>query len=187
MATYYTFRKSAIEKPQHLELTENGIQIVKDEGKPKAFVSYKDLESIRLKYLANNRYRTNNYCCQLKVRGATFDIYSNSYKGIGNFVDQAEDYVPFVKELVNLTKIANPNCLLYAGQTPFVFYGNIVAILIMVFFFSLVFHHLPVSPGFNIFVKVALIGYYAVFLVKSFVINKPGQFTGEEIPTYVLP
>ncbi|TZF83604.1 hypothetical protein FW774_08990 [Pedobacter sp. BS3] len=186
MNTSYIFRKSALEKTQYWELTDEGI-LCRQEGKTDALIPYQKVQSIRLSYLANNRYRLNNYCCKITAGQKTADILSSSYEGMATFNNQADTYIPFVKELVKRVKNTNPYCNLYAGQTPFVFYGNIAFTFVIVVILFLIFYYLPISGGLSIFVRLMLIGYYAIFLVKSFRVNKPQQITGYEIPANILP
>ncbi len=186
MGIVYSFRKSALEKPQYWQLTDECITM-EQEGGRSVRIPYSWVKSIRLRYLANNRYRTNNYCCSITVPEGTLDIYSSSYKGFADFSNEAATYVPFVRELVQKVVAANPSCILYSGQKPAVYYGNIVFTIAMVAVLFMVFYYLPVSMGFSIVVKLMLIGYLSIFLIKSFRVNKPRQFTGTEIPANVLP
>jgi pilus assembly protein TadC len=186
MNTKYSFRKSVIEKPQYWELTDQCI-LMKQEGGHDLQIPYSQVQSIRLRYLPNNRYRTNNYCCSIAFEQTALDIYSSSYEGIASFSNEAATYVPFVKELVQRAKAANPLCTVYTGQKPIVYYGNAVFTVVMVIALFLLFHYLPVSMGLGIFVKLLLIGYLGIFLIKSLRVNKPRQLTGSDVPANVLP
>jgi hypothetical protein len=160
---------------------------MKQEGSRDLQIPYDQVSNIRLRYLANNRYRTNNYCCSITFGQTSLDIYSSSYLGIADFNNQAATYVPFVKELVQKVKAANPSCIVYTGQKPAVYYGNVVFTIVMVVVLFLIFHFLPVSIGFGIIVKLLLIGYLSIFLIKSLKVNKPTQLTGSELPSNILP
>lgn len=187
MNTNYTFRKSVLEKPQFWELTEHGVAY-KQESKNDILIPYDKVQSIRLLYLPNNRYRLNNYCCKITVNNRVFDINSCTYRSFATFDDQAETYVPFVKELVRKVKTANPNCILRTGQNPSTWYGNIIFVIIAALALFFLFHFFTAEFGkFFIVVKLLLIGYMAVYLAKSIKVNKPKQLEGSEIPDYVLP
>jgi len=99
----YSFRKSAIEKTQYLELTENDI-ICRQENRKDIRIPYKNVQSIRLLFLANNRYRPNSYSCKIDIGNSSFDIHSYKYEGFTDFKEQTAQYVPFVKELVRRIK-----------------------------------------------------------------------------------
>jgi hypothetical protein len=184
----YTFRKSAIEKPQHWELTEQGL-LHAQQGRREILTPYAEIQNIRLLYLPNNRYRLNNYCCKITMANKTVhDINSCTYQSFATFGDQAETYIPFVKELVQKVKAANPGCKILAGQTPFAYYGNIVFVVVAVTFVFLLFSWLPVDYGkFYIIIKLILIAYMGIYLAKSIRVNKPKQLDGTEIPDTVLP
>ncbi|MCZ2224930.1 MAG: hypothetical protein LC122_15010 [Chitinophagales bacterium] len=140
-------------------------------------------------YYANSRYRVNNYCCKITTRNqAVFDIYSSTYEGFANFLDQAETYTPFVKELVQKAKSANPNCEIRTGQTSLTYYGNILFVVVAVIFLLLIFSFLPGNYSkLYFFIKLVAIAYLGFYLVKSIRVNKPSQLTGTEIPDNVLP
>jgi len=187
MNTNYTFRKSVLEKPQFWELTEQGVAC-RQENKNDILFSYDKVQSIRLLYLPNNRYRLNNYCCKITVNDRVFNINSCTYRSFATFDDQAETYVPFVKELVRKVKTANPDCTLRTGQNPATWYGNIIFVIIAVLALFFLFNFFPAEFGkFFIVIKLLLIGYMAVYLAKSIKVNKPKQIEGSEIPDNVLP
>ncbi|MCB0708407.1 MAG: hypothetical protein KDC15_03330 [Chitinophagaceae bacterium] len=184
----YTFRKSVLEKPQHWELTGQEL-VCTQEGGANFRIPYTRVQKIRLLYLPNNRYRLNNYCCKITMtNNRTFDINSCTYESFATFPDQAETYIPFVKELVKNVKAANPDCKILTGQTPFAYYGNIVFVVVAVSFLFLIFSWLPVDYGkFYIIIKLIVIVYMGAYLAKSIKVNKPRQLSVNEIPDYVLP
>lgn len=187
MNTNYTFRKSAIEKVQRWELAEQRI-MGRFEDKYDLRLPYAAVNSIRLFYLPNNRYRLNNYCCKITVDQVEFDIHSCTYKSLATFGDQSEMYVRFVKELVQKVKAANPDCKILIGQTAKAYYGNLVFTVVAVLSLLFLFHYLPVDEGnFFVIIKLLLIGYLGVYLAKSIRVNKPKQLEGIEIPDYILP
>lgn len=184
----YTYRKSALQKPQSWELSEQGISYRQEKG-TNIQISYSEIESLRLFYHPNNRYRLNNYCCKITLKNQTvYDIYSCTYKGMADFGDQAETYIPFVKELVQKAKSANPACEIWTGHTPFTYYGNIVFVVVAVSFLFLLFSLIPAEykSGF-IFIKLIVIGFMGIYLAKSIKVNKPKKISGTEIPKNVLP
>jgi len=186
MNTNYTFKKSAIEKSQYWELTEQGI-VRRQQGRNDMHIPYSKVQSIRLLFLANNRYRLNNYCCRITAGKTVLDIYSSSYEGVGKFGEQASTYVPFVKELVQKTKTAHPACRILTGQTAAVYYGNLLLTVIVVIGLMLIFQYLPISWGLSLIIKLLLIGYLGFYILKSIKVNKPRQVEGSEIPDYCLP
>ncbi len=188
MNAHYTFRKSVLEKPQRWELTEQELVCTQEAG-ANFRIPYTRVQKVRLLYLPNNRYRLNNYCCKITMtNNRTFDINSCTYESFATFPDQAETYIPFVKELTQKVKEANPDCKILAGQTPFAYYGNIVFVVVAVSFLFLLFSWLPVDYGNSfIVVKLIVIGYMGIYLAKSLKVNKPRQLTGTEIPGTVLP
>lgn len=188
MNAHYTFRKSAVEKPQHWELSEQDVSR-SQESRNDIRIPFTDVEKIRLFYLPNNRYRLNNYSCKITTKNKNvYDIYSCTYESFATFGDQGELYIPFVKELVQKIKAANPDCKIFTGQTPFTYYGNIVFVVVAVLFLFLLFSWLPVDYGkFYIIIKLILIVYMGIYLAKSIKVNKPRQLAGTEIPYYVLP
>ncbi len=188
MDNIYTYRKSALQKPQGRELLDQGISCHQERG-TNIQISYPEIESIRLFYHPNNRYRLNNYCCKLTLKNqATYDIYSCTYKGIADFGDQAETYIPFVKELVQRAKAANPDCEIRTGHTPLTYYGNIVFVILAVLAVFLIFSMFPdgYKNGFVV-VKLIVIGFMGIYLAKSIKVNKPELINGTEIPNNVLP
>jgi hypothetical protein len=188
MDTNYTFRKSAIEKIQRWELTEQGL-LRQQQDRRDVRLPYTKIQSIRLFYLPNNRYRLNNYCCKLSTGSkTTLDIYSCTYEGFATFGDQAEAYIPFVKELVQKVRSANPDCKILTGQTAAAYYGNIVFAVVAVSFLFMLFYWLPVDyRNFYIIIKLIVIAYMGIYLAKSIKVNKPGRLDGSEIPERILP
>ncbi|MCO6498495.1 MAG: hypothetical protein J5I50_12630 [Chitinophagaceae bacterium] len=188
MGNIYTYRKSALEKPQSWELSDQGISCRQEKG-TNIQISYPEIESLRLFYHPNNRYRLNNYCCKITLKNqATYNIYSCTYKGIADFGNQAETYIPFVKELVQRTKAANPDCEIQTGHTPLTYYGNIVFVIVAILAVFLIFSVFPdgYKNGFVV-VKLIVIGFLGIYLAKSIRVNKPRLIFGTEIPNNVLP
>lgn len=188
MDSLYTFRKSVLEKPQSWELSEQDVSCSQEVG-ISVKIPYTEIEKIRLFYHPNNRYRLNNYCCKITLKNqAVYDIYSCTYDGFATFGDQAENYVLFVKGLVQKVKAVNPDCKLLTGHTPFTYYGNILFVIVAVAFLFLLFYWLPVDyRNFFIVVKLIVILYMGAYLAKSIKVNKPRQLDGSEIPDFVLP
>lgn len=186
--SHYSVRNSALEKPRNWELSEQAISCTQEAGINKQIL-FSDIQKIRLFYHPNNRYRLNNYCCKITSKSReNFEINSCTYNGFADFIDQAETYTPFVKELVQKAKAANPECKLLTGHTPFTYYGNIFFVIVAVAFLFLLFSWVPAEykNGF-IIIKLIVIGYFGIYLAKSIKVNKPKQLDGTEIPGNVLP
>lgn len=188
MNSLYTFRKSVLEKPQRWELSDQDISCSQEAG-INVKIPFTQMEKVRLFYHPNNRFRLNNYCCKITLKNqAVYDIYSCTYNGFATFGNQAENYVPFVKELVQKVKTVNPDCKILTGHTPFTYYGNILFVFVAVSFLFLFFYWLPVNfRNFSIIVKLIVIVYLGAYLAKSISVNKPRRLYGNEIPDYVLP
>lgn len=188
MGSLYTFRKSALQNPQIWELSEQSVNCHQEQSQ-KTEISYLEIDRLRLFYHPNNRYRLNNYCCKITLKNQIlFDIYSCSYKGIADFGDQSENYVPFVKELVQRVKTANPTCEIWTGHTPLTYYGNIVFAVGAVLAIFLILSIVPneYRNGF-VLVKLIVIGFMGIYLAKSIRVNKPRKISGTEIPLNALP
>lgn len=181
----YTFKKSAITKAQHLELAEQGI-IIKQDGHVDVLIPYQAIQSIRLCYTPV-RYRENNYSCIIKYGSTITKILSTSYESMTNFSSHADTYNPFVTQLIEKTKAINSSVKINTGQTPVMFYGSIIFVFLMIALLFAVFTLLPVSGTTSIFIKLALVGYYLFYLLKSFRVNKPKQITGTVLPPDILP
>jgi len=186
MSANYSFRKSVFEKTQYWELGDQ-YMVRREEGLRDIRISYSNVQSIRLSFLPNNRYRPNNYCCEIEAGQDSLEFYSCSYQGIGDFSNDAATYVPFVKEMVQRVKTVNPSCTIYAGQKPVAYYGSLIFTIVVVIALFLMFYYLPVPMGMGIVIKLLLIGYLGVYLVKSFRVNKPAEIASTEIPADVLP
>lgn len=184
----YTFRKSAIEKAQRWELSDQGL-LRSQQGHHDILIPYTKIQKIRLFYHPNNRYRLNNYCCKIIItNNIAFEINSCTYESFASFYAQSETYIPFVKELVQKVKAANKDCKMIVGHTAPTYYGNIVFVVVAVLILFLLFSWMPADyRNFIIVIKLIVIVYMGIYLAKSIRVNKPGHFEGTEIPDRVLP
>lgn len=184
----YTFRKSAIEKAQRWEFSDQGL-LCSQQGHHDILIPYTKIQKIRLFYHPNNRYRLNNYCCKITLQNQIhYDIYSCTYDGFATFGDQSETYIPFVKELVQKVKAANEDCKMIVGYTAPTYYGNILFVVVALSALFLLFSWMPAGyRNFFIVIKLIVIVYMGIYLAKSIRVNKPGHFEGTEIPDRVLP
>lgn len=185
MNTSYTFKKSAFEKIQHWELTDNGLSF-KQEGKTDALIPYQYISTIRMQYKPF-RYRTYNYSCIISTGTSSVELFSTSYEGFADFSDLRETYTPFVKELVKTVQENNPNCIIQVGQTSSVFFGTLALNIFLLFVLLGLVYFIPIQGNMSIVIKLVLVGYYFFYVVKSFKKNKPKQATSSEIPSEVLP
>lgn len=181
----YTFRKSASDKLQHWEITEQGLLCTDTDQKN--LVPYGFIQSIRLQFQPYRNFRHNNYRCRITTtNGKVIDILSTSYVGFADFTDEAETYVPFVKELVKTTKSENPNSLIYLGQTTSVYNGNQALILIAIAFALVLIFSFPIGQKRLLSLLLIIIGAWQ-YLRMSKNINQPQTLEGSEIPDYMLP
>lgn len=185
MNTCYTFKKSAIEKIQHWELTDGGISF-RQEGKADALVPYQHISSIKVSYKPF-RFRPNNYSCIISAGAVKTEIFSTSYENFGKFSDLRATYTPFVKELVHNTRNANPFCQITAGQSHIKYYGHLLLTSSVIAMLLILFSFIPIVGGVAFTIKMLLIGYYIVYIFKSFYINVPHNVNGYDIPPKVLP
>lgn len=185
MNTSYTFKKSAIEKIQHWELTNTGVSF-KQEGKADALIPYQHISSIRVSYKPF-RFRANNYSCIISAGTGKTEIFSTSYESFGKFSDLRATYTPFVKELVHNTRNANPFCQIAAGQSHIKYYGHILVTSSVIVMLLILFSFIPIVGGVAFTIKMLLIGYYIVYIFKSFYVNVPKSVSGYAIPQKVLP
>lgn len=186
----YTYRKSILRKPVTYTLTDRGLLITSIEFKDK-ITPYLDIKALRFEYLPNNRYDTNRYSCTVyTIDNNEYQILSTTYAGIANFESQAASYLIFVKALLSLVRNANPNSIIYNGQTNFKYFGNMVFIILTFLLFFVFLSYLPISSSSSssIIFKLILVGFYSFYLVISFKKNYPRKLKNDqEIDEKVLP
>lgn len=184
----YTFRKSVLTQPETWSVTPFGLDYTID-GVTHFDCPYQDISSVRLKYQPS-RAKTNNYVCEIEFfppKTLIVKIPSISYVSFANFEDKGPAYSSFVKDL--LTEIAkiNPKCKFYSGKKMSAFIlenaFTLVAVILLFWLFTIMGEAITGL----IAVKVILIIYYLYFIIKGFIINKPGYFDPNAISSKVLP
>ncbi len=180
----YTFRKSALDKTCQWIVADQGLIHICEDTKKQ--ISYKDIQSIRLQFQPYNRYRHNNYRCRITAYGTDIDVLSTSYVDFSEFTDKAKTYTPFIKTLVRKTKSENPDCIIYLGQKPAAFNGNILLVVTAIVFALVLLFSFPIGEGRILGVLLIVIGAWH-YLRMSFSVNRPQIMEGYEIPDYVLP
>lgn len=185
MNTSYTFKKSAIEKIQHWELTDIGV-LFRQKDKADTMVPYRHISNISMSYKPF-RFRPNNYSCTISANTGKAEIFSTSYENFGNFSDLSTTYTPFVRELVQRTRNANPFCQITAGQSHIQYYGHLLLTSSVIAMLLILFSFIPIAGGVAFALKMMLIGYYIIYIFKSFYINVPRSVSGYDIPQKVLP
>lgn len=183
----YTFRKSAFDNLQHWEIAEQGLMCTDMKTNQQNQLPYSFIQSIRLQFQPYRDFRHNNFRCRITtINGNTIDILSTSYIGFAEFRDEAETYTPFVKALVKKTKSVNPNCMIYLGQAPSAFNGNLVLIVVAVVFAFWMIFSIPMGQSRLLALLLIIIGAWR-YLKMSRNINRPQTNHNDEIPDYVLP
>lgn len=187
MGLSYTFRKSALDNLQRWDVTAQGLLCTDTKTEQQNLVHYSFIQSVRLQFQPYREFRHNNFRCRITTTNVgVIDILSTSYVDFAEFSDEAKTYTPFVKALVKQVKSVNPNCVIYLGQAPAVFKGNLVLILVVVAFAFWLIFAIPIGQNRVLALLLIIIGALQ-YLKMSKNINSPQQFNGEEIPDDVLP
>jgi hypothetical protein len=151
-------------------------------------MAYGEVKELRLLYdparAAPNRFR----CDLNSVAGHRVTLMSRSFVAPGTYEDRASGYAPFVREIIKRVSESAPHCKLYAGQTPWSFYGGHVLALIGV----LIIAHLAarfggLPPNAALILNGVMVGAYAVLALRTARRNRPRSFKPQSIPSDMLP
>lgn len=155
-------------------------------------IALSDLRGLRLIY-SPGRYDTNRFECLLsaKVEGARIKrrITSMHFRGLGDFVDQADTYTPFVRALCQRAAAQNPAVQVRAGYTPVAYYAGLLFFILgigaLAAFFIVeweVMQRLPRTP-----VRLLLLGSLLLLLAAVYRRNRPRTLRADSLPEELLP
>lgn len=181
----YTVRKSVLESARTWTVDENGLSWSAPDSSGR--LAFSDMRAIRLDWSAS-RFDTARHTVRVSGRtGTAAAIVSTSYKGIGNFSDQAECFVPFVRALIGLAHRANPHCEFWAGASPVKYAGNVLALAAGVLALAAVLLTIGSPLTGLIAMKILLIVFLAPLGVRWLIVNWPRRFDPRQIPADLLP
>lgn len=147
---------------------------------------------LRLIY-APGRYETNRFQCEVIAQAdgkrVKKNIGSFHFRGLADFVDQADTYTPFVRTLCQRTAQQNPALRLLAGYTPTAYYLSLILIvLVLAAFGAFLFieweriWRLPRTPT-----RLILLGSLLLIMLAMFRRNRPRTLQPNALPAELLP
>lgn len=155
-------------------------------------VALSDLRWLRLRY-SPGRLDRNRFDCllsaQVDEKRVSHRITSMHFRGLGDFVDQADTYTPFVRALCQRAAAENPTLRVMAGYTPFFYYAGLLFLLLLLSAFVTflvvewsVMQRLPQTP-----VRLLLLGSLLLLLASAYRRNRPRSVQADSLPDELLP
>ncbi|NWF35887.1 hypothetical protein [Mariprofundus sp. KV] len=183
----YTHRNSLIHENRTYRIGDDALSW-QDDNKSGERLLYSDIHSVEAQF-APSRVQSNRYLMRLRTRNnGKIDITNTTYKGIGDFEELNESYVPFVSELHRKIAEMNPAAAFKQGSS---WAGYLVAIvvtiaLVLVIIGAGVFF-LTAGMVWVAAIKLAILIFFFPRLLRYVKRNKPGSYDPLKLPADILP
>lgn len=181
-------RASALERETIWSLQPDGLHW-QTEGCRAQSEAYKNMVEIRLRF-APTPADHQRYCCEIKTQGGRgLTIVSTHYVGLARFEDRGATYGSLVRELIARVKQARPAVRLWAGMARPVYYRLMASIglagMLLIWAVGLPGAGSEMSTG--SWVRVAGMLLLVSLTWSFFKVNRPRDFSAEDIPAELLP
>lgn len=183
----YCHRHSFLTKKRTYQLGNRAL-IWQDEDGPEMAMPYDDIMSVEGQY-SPSRVQSNRYLLSIKSRKKErVDITNTTYKGYGDFQENNDSYVPFIRELHRKIMAQNPDVIFKKGISQVGYYLSILtaALLLIVVIVAGYFFFIHGYITVVIF-KVVFIIYYFPSLMRYIQKNKPGIYDPIALPSEIIP
>jgi hypothetical protein len=181
----YTVRRHAFEKERTWSIEPSGLAWKSADAS--GYIGFGEIASLRLEWAATRADRS-RYACHVTGPAGGFEtIVSTTYAGPMNFPDQADAYVPFIRELVRRVAQENPGCRFEAGATSFRWLTSIAAMTLGLIFLGMVLLAIGLPLTGLIVAKLALLAILVPIAISWIGKNRPRRFVPPDIPRNVLP
>jgi len=183
----YAHRNSLLSQLRSYRIEDDALYW-QDDHQPEVRLAYADINSVEAQF-SPTRVQANRYLLRLKTRSkGNVDITNTSYKGIGDFEELNETYVPFVIELHKKSAAKNPAISFKKGSS---WAGYIFAIVVAVALIALI-------AGAGVFflvsgmiwiaaIKLAILIFLFPRLIRYIKRNKPASYNPLMLPDHALP
>ncbi|WP_373503277.1 hypothetical protein [Aestuariivirga sp.] len=181
----YTVRRNAFEPERTWSIEPSGLAWKSADAS--GHIGFGEIASLRLEWAATRADRFRFACHVAASGGGTEAIVSTTYAGPMNFPDQADAYVPFIRELVRRVSQENPGCRFEAGATSFRWLASLAAMTLGLIFLGMVLLSIGLPLTGLIAVKLALLAFLVPLAIAWIRKNRPRHFVPPAIPRNVLP
>ncbi|WP_321395962.1 hypothetical protein [Emcibacter sp.] len=136
-----------------------------------------------------SRVQSNRYRLRIKSRkNDRIDITNTSYIGIGDFKENNETYISFVKELHQKMMTQNPNIIFKSGISPAGYYLSILmAVLLLIVLVAAGYFFFSQGMIAVVFIKAVFIIFYYPSLIRYIQKNKPGFYDPIVLTPDIIP
>jgi len=159
-----------------------------DDDKPEVSLPYADIKSVEAQF-APSRVQANRYLLRLHSKHhGKVDITNTTYKGIGDFEELNETYVPFVRELHRKIAKVNPAAQFKQGSSwaGYIFSIFVTIALVLVIIGAGMFF-LAVGMLWIAAIKLVILLFFFPRLMCYVKRNKPGNYDSCNLPVKILP
>jgi len=183
----YSHRNSLIHENRTYRIGDDALYW-QDDDKPEERLLYSDINSVEAQF-APSRVQSNRYLMRLRTRSkGKIDITNTTYKGIGDFEELNESYVPFVQELHRKIAEVNPAAAFKQGSSwaGYIFAILVTIVLVLVIIGAGMFF-LTAGMVWVAAIKLAILIFFFPRLLRYVKRNKPGTYDPFNLPADILP
>lgn len=183
----YSHRNSLIHKCRTYRIEDDAL-CWQDDDKLEERLSYSDIQSVEARF-APSRVQSNRYLARLKTRNnAKIDITNTTYKGIGDFEELNDSYVPFVIALHHKIAEMHPAIVFKQGSSwaGYIFAIGVTIALVVVIIGAGMFF-LTTGMIWVAAIKLAILIFFFPRLLRYVKRNKPGNYDPFNLPADILP
>lgn len=149
-----------------------------------------NIQRIRLMY-APGRYQSNRFTCQvwLPAPAGRRTLVNLHFCGLGDFSDQSERYLPFVRALCQRVAAQNPQVEIHGGYSRLLYVAAVIVpslLLLAIAAFAVIgWETVQRTPWLPL--RLLLIASLVVVLLLVAARNRPRRLRGDALPDDLLP
>jgi len=183
----YSHRHSLMSKNRTYDIGSHALSW-QDDNESEVSLNYNDIQEVEAQF-APSRVQSNRYMLRLisKQKGK-IDITNTTYKGIGDFEELNQTFIPFVTELHKKIAAENSDVQFIKGgsKAGYVFSIFMVVILFVVIIAGFLFF-LMAGVIWIAAIKIIFLIFFFPRLIRYIKRNKPGNYDPLNLPADILP
>lgn len=184
--TIYTQRRTLFEKADwEWEALPGGLRVCDHQGSEN-MIPWREIRAVRVAY-APTRFKTWRHLLELTLADRSrLTIDNVHFRGVGNFENRSETYIPFVLAVVEQLKVENPQVPVRAGAATLGYWGAATFVTLVFAILAMLLLIMPIA-GLLVWVKLGIIAFFLPALAAWFVKARPRAVSLHTIPADSLP
>lgn len=182
----YRQRRTLFEKAEwEWEALPDGLR-VRDHSGHEILIPWREILAVRVAY-GPTRFKTWRHLLELTLADRSRLTIDNAhFKGVADFEDRSATYTPFVLDVLENLKTANPGVPVRAGAATLGYWASATFVTAVFIVLGMILMIMPI-PGVMVWMKLGIIAFSLPALAAWFVKARPRAVSIHAVPADSLP